>query len=135
MHATLWTEAKGLFGLLHHLLPPRVIRVFATYHIASRFREMNEFTQPTLYILALSSCWVGKHVTTIVKPTNSPTQGQPNPRTVRFKSWHLGHFFPTANYFFVGWDWFYIGNRLQETQPNQILRKHRIACQKVINKT
>ena len=24
----------------------------------------------------------------------------------------------------MGWDWFYIGNRLQETQPNQILRKH-----------
>ena len=22
------------------------------------------------------------------------------------------------------WDWFYIGNRLQETQPNQVLRKH-----------
>ena len=36
-----------------------------------------------------------------------------------------GHFFPTARYFLVGWDWFYIGNRLQETQtqPNQILRK------------
>ena len=27
----------------------------------------------------------------------------------------------TANNF---WDWFYIGNRLQETQPNQVLRKH-----------
>ena len=23
----------------------------------------------------------------------------------------------------MGWDWFYVGNRLQETQPSQILRK------------
>ena len=23
----------------------------------------------------------------------------------------------------MGWDWFYIGNRLQETEPNQTLRK------------
>ena len=34
--------------------------------------------------------WVGKHVTVIVKPTNSPTQGQPNPRKIKL----LGHFFP-----------------------------------------
>ena len=27
----------------------------------------------------------------------------------------------------MGWDWFYIGNRLQETKPNQILRKHPFA--------
>ena len=26
--------------------------------------------------------------------------------------------------FFVEWNWFYIGNSLQETQRNQILRKH-----------
>ena len=24
----------------------------------------------------------------------------------------------------MGWDWFYIGNRLQETQPSQIICKH-----------
>ena len=36
----------------------------------------------------------------------------------------LGHFFPTAKYFFVGWDWFYVGNRLEETYTNQIIRKH-----------
>ena len=24
-------------------------------------------------------CWVGKHVNIIMKPTNSPSQGQPNP--------------------------------------------------------
>ena len=26
----------------------------------------------------------------------------------------------------MGWDWFYIGNTLQETRLNQILRKHPI---------
>ena len=56
------------------------------------------------------------------KPTNLPAQGQPNPRKIGQK-WHLGHFFPQQFFFFVGWDWFYIGNRLQETQPNQILRE------------
>ena len=54
---------------------------------------------------------------------NSPTQGQLNPRKIRLKVafWVT---FSHSKYFFVGWDWFYIGNRLQETQPNQILRKH-----------
>ena len=27
----------------------------------------------------------------------------------------FGPLFPTANNFFVGWDWFYVGNRLPET--------------------
>ena len=29
-------------------------------------------------------------------------------------------------YFFMSWDWFYIENSPQETQPDQILRKDRI---------
>ena len=33
-----------------------------------------------------------------MKPTNSPTQGQPNPRKIRFKV-ALGPLFPTANDF------------------------------------
>ena len=33
--------------------------------------------------------WVGKHTTNTMKPTNSPTQGQPNPRKNK-----LGHIFP-----------------------------------------
>ena len=52
-----------------------------------------------------------------LKPTNSPTQGQLNPRKIRLKV-AFGPLFPTATIFFVGWDWFYIGNRLQETKPN-----------------
>ena len=64
-------------------------------------------------------CWVGKHINVIIKPTNSPTQGQPNPRKIGI--WGT---FSHSKYFFVGWDLFYIRNRLQETQPDQILRKH-----------
>ena len=46
-------------------------------------------------------CWVGKHANIIMKPTNTPTQGQPNnPRTMAF-----GPHFPAANNFsWVGID-------------------------------
>ena len=39
----------------------------------------------------------------IMKPTNTPTQGQPNPRKIWFKV-EFGPLFPTAKHFFVGWD-------------------------------
>ena len=61
-----------------------------------------------------------------MKPTNSPTQGQLNPRKNRLKA-AFGATFSHSDYFFVGWDWLYMGNRLQETQPDRILRKHPIA--------
>ena len=59
------------------------------------------------------------------------TDQLPNPRPTQpkekwVKSGILGHFCPQEIFFFVGWDWFYIGNRLQETEPNQILGKHYI---------
>ena len=59
------------------------------------------------------------------RPNPRPTQ--PNPRKIRSKV-AFGPLFPTANIFsWVGIDSIYlIGNRLQETQPNQILRKHPI---------
>ena len=46
----------------------------------------------------------------IVKPTNSPTQGQSNPRKIRFKV-TFGATFSHSKYFFVGWEWFYVGNK------------------------
>ena len=52
-----------------------------------------------------------------------PNASQPNPRKKMLKV-VFGPLFPIANTFPIGWNWFYIGNRLQETQPNQILRKH-----------
>ena len=50
-------------------------------------------------------CWVGKHVNIMTKPTNSPTQGQPNPRKKYVKSGIWATFLPTTNYFsWVGID-------------------------------
>ena len=43
-------------------------------------------------------CWVGKHTSIIMKPTNSQTQGQPNPRKNRLKV-AFGPLFPTASIF------------------------------------
>ena len=43
-------------------------------------------------------CRVGKHVNSIMKPTNSPTQGQPNARKIRLKK-AIGPLFPIANNF------------------------------------
>ena len=43
-------------------------------------------------------CWVGKHVNIIMKPTNSPTHGQPNPRKFGLKV-AIGPLFPTASIF------------------------------------
>ena len=68
---------------------------------------------------------VGKHINITMKPTNSPTQGQPNPRKNRLKV-AFGTLFPTANNFSCVRIDFCIGNRLRETQPNQIVGKHPI---------
>ena len=53
-----------------------------------------------------------------MKPTNSPTQGEPNPRNVRLKV-VFGPLFPTANIF----SWVGIGFKWEKdcqnlTQPN-----------------
>ena len=61
-------------------------------------------------------CWVGNNMNIIMKPpSNSPTQGQPNPRKIRLKVAFWATFSLCSKYFFVGWDWFYTGNRLQAT--------------------
>ena len=60
-----------------------------------------------------------------MKQTNSPTQGQPNPRKIRLTN-GIWATFSHSKQFVVGWDLFYTGNRLQETQPNQIIHKHPI---------
>ena len=45
------------------------------------------------------------------QPKANPTQEK------KGYNWQLGHFFPPQipGSFFVGWDWFYMRNRLQET--------------------
>ena len=52
-------------------------------------------------------------------PYPRPTQNQEKNRLVAF-----GALFSRSKYFFEGWGWFFIGNRLQGTQPNQIIFKH-----------
>ena len=58
-----------------------------------------------------------------MKPTNSPTQANPTRERVHMSkaAWAT---FCHSNELFVGLDRFYIGNRLHENLPNQILRKH-----------
>ena len=51
----------------------------------------------------------------------NPRSTQPKKNWVKSGTWAT---FSLSKLFFVGWDLFYIGNRLQETQPIQILRKH-----------
>ena len=60
------------------------------------------YTPEYVCLRSTKFCWIGKHANVIMKPTNSPTQGQPNLRKNRLKSGpnatfgplHLGHFFP-----------------------------------------
>ena len=60
--------------------------------------------QPVRCLRFRKLSWVGKHINIIMKATNSPTQGQPNPRTSRLKV-AFGPLFPTANNFsWVGID-------------------------------
>ena len=77
-----------------------------------------------LQCISTKFCWVGKHED-IMKPTNSPTQGHPNPRKSRLKV-AFASLFPAANNFSWVGIVFFIGNGLQETYPNQIRRVHPI---------
>ena len=52
--------------------------------------------------------------------TDETPQPKANPNQEKI-GLNVSHFF-----FFGGWDWFYVGNRIQETQSNQILREHPI---------
>ena len=69
-----------------------------------------------VFVRFTTLCWVGKHANITMKPTNSPTHGQPNPRKIRLKTVKSGLWatFSHSKEIFVGWNWFYIGNRLQK---------------------
>ena len=100
------------------------IPVSFRYRFVLSFRCCFIFYRCMIFILIVGCLrftefsWVGKHVNIIMKPTNCPTQGQPNPR----KNWlkvAIGPLFPTANNFSWVGICFYVGNRLRDTQPNQ----------------
>ena len=65
------------FGFLSRVLNGRYSDVMpsSVSHVRPMIRVMR-FTK---------LCWVGDHVDIIMKPTNSPTQGQPNPRKYEVK--------------------------------------------------
>ena len=61
-----------------------------------------------------------------MKPTNSPTQGQPSPRKNRLKSGIWGHFFPHCKYFFSGSGLILYRKQATRnpTQPNSLVINH-----------
>ena len=59
-----------------------------------------------------------------MKPTNSSTQGQPNPTKVKAKSGILGPTFSQQQKILSwGWGWLFLHRKQdhEETQPNQII--------------
>ena len=91
-----------------------------------------EFWSEGCFGYTTKSCWVGEHIffskipgkyyyETDELPDPRPTQPQEKNRV---KSGIFGTLFPYSKSFFMGWDWFYVGNRLQETHPSKIVRKH-----------
>ena len=64
-------------------------------------------------------CWVGKQIHIVMKPTNSPTKGQPNPIKNSCEKCHLGHFFPQQKKKIVGWDCFYTQTDNKKRNPSK----------------
>ena len=83
--STLRADERG-GGYIASCFPNSAIGVFAIYQT----------------VLGWKTC-----INNIMKPTNSPTQGQPNPIIMRSKV-ALRPLFPTSNKFWVGWDLFFI---------------------------
>ena len=71
-------------------------------------------------------CWVGKHANIIMKPTNSPTQGQPKPKKYLVKSGIWATVFPQeGNFSWVGIG-FVQDNNTARSLSHPILRKQLI---------
>ena len=73
------------------------------------------------FFLLHNKCIPGRYY----KPTNSPTQGQPNPRKIGSTAVAYGPLFPIANNFSCVGIGFIYGNRLKKKpNPTKILREH-----------
>ena len=82
-----------------------------------------------IYLLGSENTQISQFEKVILKPTNSPTQSQPNPiKKLSVKSSIWITFFQQQNIFsWVGWDWFSIGNQdCKKPNPIKVLRKHPI---------
>ena len=86
-----------------NILPEQTGNVSVQSTAVATYRSVPKSKHQTVLTLGRSRhtkfYWVGKHVNTITKPSNSPTQAQPNPRKIRLKVafWatfsHSKHFF------------------------------------------
>ena len=87
-------------------------------HVPGRFLEKSLCSPtPAVFFMEVKRvfCDVPNSVDFIMlKPTNSP-QPKANPTQEKEVKSGIWATFSHSEYFFVGWDWFYIGNRLQET--------------------
>ena len=107
-----WTGREGTVISRGYFFPDGKGRQVNTFHGKGWY-----FSAGLLAIYQVLFGW--KIYKIIMKPTNAPTPIQPNPRQIRLKA-AVGPLFPTANNFsWAGID--FIQDRLQETQPNQIL--------------
>ena len=88
--------------------------VFATYS-SSEHQTRPNLTFPLWCLRFTKLCWVRKHINNIMKSTNSPNHGQPNPRKNRLKVAFGALSPPAKKKKNVGSDRFYIENILQET--------------------
>ena len=96
------------------------VRTVLFLHINTRKILMFLSTKGILLISMLIACmrftklcWVEKHINVIMKPTNSPTQRQPNPRNIWLKV-AFGPRFPTTNNF----SWVGVGLCRKQTTKN-----------------
>ena len=80
----------------YHDVPKYRTRMSSDVSIKRSLYYGSECNQQGVCDIPNTFCGVGEHIPNIIaKPTNSPTQGQPNPTSKnRLKSGILGHFFP-----------------------------------------
>ena len=97
--------------------------VLITYNICPPVFAENRVSAIYQILLGWKTC---EYYYETDRPTPQPKANPTQEKKKRLKVAIWAIFFPRSKYFSVGWDWFYVGNRLQETQPNQIFRKHPI---------
>ena len=86
-----------------NILPEQTGNVSVQSTAVATYRSVPKSKHQTVLTLGRSRhtkfYWVGKHVNTITKPSNSPTQAQPNPRKIRLKVAFWATFFPQQIFF------------------------------------
>ena len=86
-----------LYEIMYLLVKKREWHVYilvskACSCIRSQKRNTRHIDIPNSVLRYTKFCWLGKHINISMKATDSPTQGQPNPREKKAKSGHWGTF-------------------------------------------